>query len=155
MRWSSRCKEKPFSPRITPTTASRSAAASGARPPSDGDQEASAHLRASRKPPAKARTDAAGRGTATYAVPDYRDLGTLEGAAFATVFDESGRPVNRLATFDVQTQATMFGIQHLPELVSTRQAVTVQLLALTPPGPADHGAAAEVQSGAPALGNRA
>ncbi|MEJ7659944.1 MAG: hypothetical protein WKG07_10125 [Hymenobacter sp.] len=45
----------------------------------------------------------------------------MEGVAFATIFDETGRPVNRLATFAVQTQAAMFGIQNLPELVSTRQ----------------------------------
>ncbi|SFQ60519.1 alpha-2-macroglobulin family protein [Hymenobacter arizonensis] len=79
-------------------------------------------------------TDAAGQATATFAVPEVRDLGTLEGVAFATVFDETGRPVNRLATFDVQTQATMFGIQKMPELLSTRQAATVRLLALTPQG---------------------
>ena len=79
-------------------------------------------------------TDAAGHGTATYTVPDYRDLGTLEGVAFATVFDETGRPVNRLATFDVQTQATMFGIANVPDLISTKQALTVKLLALTPAG---------------------
>ncbi|TDN37534.1 alpha-2-macroglobulin family protein [Hymenobacter sp. UV11] len=79
-------------------------------------------------------TDAAGRGTATYTLPDARDLGTLEGVAFATIFDETGRPVNRLATFEVQTQAAMFGIQKLPELVSTRQEVPIKLVALTPGG---------------------
>ncbi|NML66459.1 alpha-2-macroglobulin family protein [Hymenobacter sp. RP-2-7] len=79
-------------------------------------------------------TDAAGRGTAAYQLPDVRDLGTLEGVAFATVFDETGRPVNRLASFEVQTQATMFGIERLPELVSTRQPLPVRLLALTPAG---------------------
>jgi uncharacterized protein YfaS (alpha-2-macroglobulin family) len=77
---------------------------------------------------------AAGHGTAAYPLPDARDLGTLEGVAFATVFDETGRPVNRLATFEVQTQAAMFGIQNLPELVSTRQAVPIRLVALTPGG---------------------
>ncbi|MCC2548039.1 alpha-2-macroglobulin family protein [Hymenobacter sp. BT175] len=79
-------------------------------------------------------TDATGRGTATYDVPDFENLGTLEGTAFATVFDESGRPVNRLATFEVQTQPVLFGIQRLPELVSTRQPMTVRLVGLTPGG---------------------
>ena len=79
-------------------------------------------------------TDAAGRGTAPYELPDARDLGTLEGVAFATIFDETGRPVNRLATFEVQTQAAMFGIQNLPELVNTRQALPIKLVALTPGG---------------------
>ncbi|WP_019949450.1 alpha-2-macroglobulin family protein [Hymenobacter aerophilus] len=79
-------------------------------------------------------TDAAGRGTATYQVPDYPDLGTLEGAAFTTVFDETGRPVNRYATFEVQTQAVMFGVKNLGELVKTRDEVSVELVALTPAG---------------------
>jgi uncharacterized protein YfaS (alpha-2-macroglobulin family) len=79
-------------------------------------------------------TDANGQGMATYTVPDYPDLGTLEGTAFTTVFDETGRPVNRLATFEVQTQPTMFGIGRVSDLVSTRQAVPVRLVALTPKG---------------------
>jgi uncharacterized protein YfaS (alpha-2-macroglobulin family) len=79
-------------------------------------------------------TDAAGRGTATYEVPDYSDLGILEGAAFTTVFDETGRPVNRLATFEVQTQPVLFGVQNMDELVQTRQALPVRLVALTPAG---------------------
>ncbi|SHM08763.1 alpha-2-macroglobulin family protein [Hymenobacter psychrotolerans] len=79
-------------------------------------------------------TDAAGRGTATYEVPDYSDLGILEGAAFTTVFDETGRPVNRLATFEVQTQPVLFGVKNMDELVQTRQALPVRLVALTPAG---------------------
>jgi uncharacterized protein YfaS (alpha-2-macroglobulin family) len=79
-------------------------------------------------------TDAAGRGTATYEVPDYTDLGILEGAAFTTVFDETGRPVNRLATFEVQTQPVLFGIRSADDLVSTGQPLAVQLAALTPAG---------------------
>jgi uncharacterized protein YfaS (alpha-2-macroglobulin family) len=89
-------------------------------------------------------TDASGRGTAAYALPDVRDLGTLEGVAFATVFDETGRPVNRLATFEVQTQAVMFGIQQPGELVSTRQEMPIKLIALTPAGHPTR-AAAQVQ----------
>ncbi|MCR5887181.1 MG2 domain-containing protein [Hymenobacter sp. J193] len=79
-------------------------------------------------------TDANGRGTATYEVPDYTDLGTLEGAAFTTVFDETGRPVNRLATFEVQTQPVLFGIRSADDLVSTGKPLAVQLAALTPAG---------------------
>ncbi|WP_055562275.1 alpha-2-macroglobulin family protein [Hymenobacter sp. AT01-02] len=79
-------------------------------------------------------TDAAGRGTATYEVPDYSDLGILEGTAFTTVFDETGRPVNRLATFEVQTQPVLFGVKNMDELVQTRQALPVRLVALTPAG---------------------
>jgi len=79
-------------------------------------------------------TDAAGRGTAAYVLPDVRDMGTLQGTAFATIFDETGRPVNRLATFEVQTQKAMFGIERLDGLVGTHQDVTMQFVALTPTG---------------------
>ncbi|GAA4372511.1 alpha-2-macroglobulin [Hymenobacter koreensis] len=77
-------------------------------------------------------TDAQGRATAEYQVPDYRDLGTMEGTAFATVFDETGRPVNRLATFEVRTQPVLYGVQQLPELVSTRQPTEIRVVALSP-----------------------
>ncbi|UOG75804.1 alpha-2-macroglobulin family protein [Hymenobacter tibetensis] len=79
-------------------------------------------------------TDAAGRGTAIYDVPNYTDLGTLQGSAFTTVFDETGRPVNRLATFEVQTQAVMFGLKTLPEMFETREVIPIKLVALTPAG---------------------
>ncbi|MGY3089789.1 uncharacterized protein YfaS (alpha-2-macroglobulin family) [Hymenobacter sp. UYAg731] len=100
----------------------------------DGESSESALTSRFEKTVREGTTDAAGHGTAAYTVPDFHDLGTLEGVAFATVFDETGRPVNRLATFDVQTQATMFGIANLPDLISTKQALTVKLLALTPAG---------------------
>jgi uncharacterized protein YfaS (alpha-2-macroglobulin family) len=79
-------------------------------------------------------TDAAGRGTAAYVLPDVHDLGTLTGTAFATIFDETGRPVNRLATFEVQTQKAMFGISRIGGLVGTNQDVAMQFVALTPTG---------------------
>ncbi|RYY18952.1 MAG: hypothetical protein EOO36_06950, partial [Cytophagaceae bacterium] len=79
-------------------------------------------------------TDAAGRGTATYTLPDVHDMGTLTGTAFATVFDETGRPVNRLATFEVQTQKALFGIERIGGLVGTHQDVAMQFVALTPAG---------------------
>jgi uncharacterized protein YfaS (alpha-2-macroglobulin family) len=79
-------------------------------------------------------TDAAGRGAAPYTVPDVRDMGTLTGTAFATIFDETGRPVNRLATFEVQTQKAMFGIERIGGLVGTQQDLDMQFVALTPTG---------------------
>ncbi|HEX8327325.1 MAG TPA: MG2 domain-containing protein, partial [Hymenobacter sp.] len=100
----------------------------------DGEETTTTPTSRFEKTTREGMTDATGKATATFDVPEVRDLGTLEGVAFATVFDETGRPVNRLATFDVQTQATMFGIQDIPELLNTRQAATVRLLALTPQG---------------------
>ncbi|MGY2133526.1 alpha-2-macroglobulin family protein [Hymenobacter sp. HD11105] len=126
-------KEKAFKPKNFPGYTFR--ISSGERKRGNGyDQEATPISDRFEKTTREGTTDAAGRGTATYEVPDYTDLGTLEGAAFTTVFDESGRPVNRLATFEVETQPVLFGIKNLPELVSTRQAVSTQLVALTPQG---------------------
>ncbi|WP_197070480.1 alpha-2-macroglobulin family protein [Hymenobacter sp. DG25B] len=99
-----------------------------------GEQESTPISARFEKTMREGTTDANGRGTATYEVPDYTDLGTLEGAAFATVFDETGRPVNRLATFEVQTQPVMFGVKNLDELVATRTQLPVRLVALTPAG---------------------
>ncbi|ALD21622.1 alpha-2-macroglobulin family protein [Hymenobacter sp. DG25A] len=99
-----------------------------------GEQESTPISARFEKTMREGTTDANGRGTATYEVPDYTDLGTLEGAAFATVFDETGRPVNRLATFEVQTQPVMFGVKNMDELVATRTQLPVRLVALTPAG---------------------
>ncbi|MFD2784156.1 alpha-2-macroglobulin family protein [Hymenobacter rubripertinctus] len=132
-------KEKRFAPKDYPgyTFAIRS----GDR---RGNEEATPLTDRFEKTTREGTTDAAGRGTATYEVPDYPDLGLLEGAAFTTVFDETGRPVNRLATFEVHTQPVLFGIQNLDELVSTGQALPVRVVALTPAGQPTQ-AAAEVR----------
>ncbi len=127
-------KEKTFAPKNFPGY-SFDINSGERRKTTSGDSE-SAPVSRFEKTTREGVTDAAGQATATYNVPEVRDLGTLEGVAFATVFDETGRPVNRLATFDVQTQATMFGIEHISELLSTRQAATVRLVALTPQGKA-------------------
>ncbi|MBT9393365.1 alpha-2-macroglobulin family protein [Hymenobacter sp. NST-14] len=118
---------------------------SGDRPNgNDGNEDATPLTDRFEKTVREGTTDAAGRGTATYEVPDYPDLGLLEGAAFTTVFDETGRPVNRLATFEVQTQPVLFGIQNLDELVSTGRPLPVRVVALTPAGQSTQ-AAAEVR----------
>ena len=75
--------------------------------------------------------------------------------AFATVFDESGRPVNRLATFEVQTQAgACSASERLPELVSTRQPLALKLRGRSRPPARPTSAPAEINGRAPALGNR-
>ena len=126
-------KEKPFKPKNYPDYTFTINSGEKQRG-SYGAQEQTPIAARFEKTVREGTTDAAGRGTATYQVPDFADLGTLEGAAFATVFDETGRPVNRLATFEVQTQPVLFGIKELPELVNTREAVPVRVVALTPAG---------------------
>ena len=52
----------------------------------------------------------------------------------ATVFDETGRPVHRFASFDVFTQPYFIGIKNDYDYISTRSLVKVPLVALLPDG---------------------
>ncbi|MCC3158145.1 alpha-2-macroglobulin family protein [Hymenobacter sp. 15J16-1T3B] len=140
-------KQKPFNPKEYPDYDFSIRSGTEPRRRYYGEEEGSDNSLNSRfeKAVREARTDERGRATAEYEVPAYQDLGTLEGTAFATVFDETGRPVNRLATFEVQTQQLMFGIQQVPELVSTRQALPLRVVALTPQGKSAQNAQGQVQ----------
>ena len=56
-------------------------------------------------------TDNNGNATETYTVPDtYINMGVLQASFYATVFDETGRPVSRNATTDIYTQKIFFGV---------------------------------------------
>ena len=56
-------------------------------------------------------TDANGNATEIYTVPDdHKNMGVLQANFYATVFDETGRPVSRNAVADIFTQQTFFGI---------------------------------------------
>ena len=56
-------------------------------------------------------TDADGNAAESYTVPqDHLNMGVLQANFYATVFDETGRPVSRSATADIFTQQVFFGI---------------------------------------------
>ena len=58
------------------------------------------------------QTNEKGEATAKFLIPDScKNSGLLQGRIYTTVFDETGRPVNRLNTFDVNTQQNYFGIK--------------------------------------------
>lgn len=77
------------------------------------------------------RTNANGQATERFALPAlYQDIGLLEGKLFVTVFDENGRPVNRLRRFDVLTQDTFFGVRLPDRYVATNAPVAADLVAL-------------------------
>ncbi|KAA5545024.1 alpha-2-macroglobulin family protein [Adhaeribacter rhizoryzae] len=80
------------------------------------------------------QTDAQGQGRETFVLTGYQDIGLLDGAVYTTVFDETGRPVNRLSKFEVSTQAAFYGIKNFDEYVSTRQAMRIPLLAVNQSG---------------------
>jgi alpha-2-macroglobulin len=57
------------------------------------------------------KTDDKGNASENYEVPElYKNLGLLQASFYATVFDETGRPVSRNVTANIYTQKTFFGI---------------------------------------------
>ncbi|GAB4001113.1 alpha-2-macroglobulin [Spirosoma daeguense] len=81
------------------------------------------------------RTNANGQATERFEIPAlYQDIGLLEGKLFVTVFDENGRPVNRLRRFDVRTQETFFGLRLPDRYVTTNAPIAVDLVAVDPAG---------------------
>lgn len=80
-------------------------------------------------------TDAEGNLSESFDIPEeYQNLGLLQGTAFTTVFDESGRPVNRVNRFDVVTQDAFYGIRYFDSYVDTRQSLQIPLVALNKDG---------------------
>jgi len=56
-------------------------------------------------------TDENGDASESYTVPDmYKNMGLLQASMYATVFDETGRPVSRSVSADIYTQQTFFGV---------------------------------------------
>ena len=81
------------------------------------------------------RTNANGQATERFPISAlYQDIGLLEGKLFVTVFDENGRPVNRLRRLDVLTQDTFFGVRLPDRYVATNAPVAADLVALDPAG---------------------
>jgi uncharacterized protein YfaS (alpha-2-macroglobulin family) len=81
------------------------------------------------------QTDAAGKLAEAYRLPPaWQDHGLLEARAFVTVFDETGRPVNRLVRFEVPTQAVFYGVRMNQTYVGTNAPVPIALVALNPDG---------------------
>jgi len=68
--------------------------------------------------------------------PMYRETGKLQGKAFVTVFDETGRPVNRVAAFDVETQAVYYGSRTSEYYAGVGQSLQLGLIALNNKGQA-------------------
>lgn len=89
-------------------------------------------------------TDAQGQASQTVPMPAAQDLGLLKGIAFAAVFDETGRPVNRLADFRVPTQRAFFGVGKFDTWVGLNSPLTVPLVALDVDGRPLAGTVAEV-----------
>lgn len=80
-------------------------------------------------------TNENGIGAQNFEIPaTYKDMGVLEGKVFVTVFDETGRPLNRMKRFDVFTQETFFGIGLPDYYVGTHVPMSIPLVALNTQG---------------------
>jgi uncharacterized protein YfaS (alpha-2-macroglobulin family) len=75
----------------------------------------------------------------------YKNIGVLEGKIFATVFDETGRPVNRLTRFDVFTQDIFYGVKMTDYYVPAGDNYAIPLIAVGKNGKALANAKAQVQ----------
>ncbi len=80
-------------------------------------------------------TDENGLAKQDFQIPaTYEDMGVLDGKVYVTVFDETGRPVNRMKRFDIFTQNTFYGINISDYYVGTHVPMTIDLAALTSDG---------------------
>lgn len=74
-----------------------------------------------------------------------QDIGVLEGKIYVTVFDENGRPVNRLQRFDVYTQPVFYGIRLPDTYVGTNAPVPVDIVGVGKNGALQNGASASIE----------
>ncbi|MBT6838198.1 MAG: alpha-2-macroglobulin family protein, partial [Bacteroidetes bacterium] len=79
-------------------------------------------------------TDANGEAVVDFDLPTSTGIGVISGKVYTTVFDETGRPVNRISSFDLFTQNTFYGIQNFDYWVSTRKPIKINLIALNKEG---------------------
>jgi uncharacterized protein YfaS (alpha-2-macroglobulin family) len=80
------------------------------------------------------KTNEEGKVSEIFKMPDYQDIGMLDGKVVTTIFDESGRPVNRLSEFTLNTQDVFYGIKNFDYWVNTRQQLPFQFIALNTSG---------------------
>ncbi len=80
------------------------------------------------------KTNAEGKAEGSFSLPDYENIGLVQGKLYTTVFDETGRPVNRLNSFDWYTQNIFYGIKNFNYWLTTRKPVRINFVALNKKG---------------------
>ena len=77
------------------------------------------------------KTDDEGKFREEFSIPEeWSNSGYISGNVFTTVFDENGRPVNRVKKVDVYTQPVFFGIGKHEEWVGLNTPLNFDLIAL-------------------------
>jgi uncharacterized protein YfaS (alpha-2-macroglobulin family) len=81
------------------------------------------------------KTSADGELKESFKIPaEMKNMGILTGRVYTTVFDETGRPVNRAASIDILTQPVFYGIKLFNYYLDVRQPVQIPLVALDKDG---------------------
>ncbi|HTB06064.1 MAG TPA: MG2 domain-containing protein [Bacteroidia bacterium] len=80
------------------------------------------------------QTDDKGAANITYDLPEVKNVGLLTGKAIVTVFDETGRPVNREQKFKVYTQKVFYGIKDFDSWVSSTSPLFIYFAAVDKKG---------------------
>jgi len=92
------------------------------------------------------KTDGLGKASESFTLPSaYRDMGLLRGTLFATVFDESGRPVNQVKHVTIETQQTFLGIRNLDYYADLSKPVKLGFVAVNREGVISPGSTAKIQ----------
>lgn len=92
------------------------------------------------------KTDTEGKAEETISLyEDYLNMGVLEATALTTVFDETGRPVNRKNVIDIYTQDLFYGIGYFHYYMATNTALKIPLVVVNKEGKAQNGEQAKVQ----------
>ena len=82
-------------------------------------------------------TDAEGKVYEEFGIPnEWENMGVLRSSIYATVFDETGRPVNRFNTVKIFTQDVFYGIKQEDYYVKTGQPARFDLIAVDRDGKA-------------------
>ncbi len=92
------------------------------------------------------KTDENGLAKESYSFSEsYKNSGILAGNVYVTVFDESGRPVHQVKSFDVITQETFIGLKYFDYYVDINKPVQMPLVAVNKDGKALSSFQAKVQ----------
>ncbi len=94
----------------------------------------------------KGKTDAEGKAKATFAIPSiYKNMGKLRATLNTTVFDETGRPVNRINSATIYTQDVFFGIDGGSYYRKVNRESSVSIVGVDKEGKIKPGSKAEVK----------
>ncbi|MCB0539419.1 MAG: alpha-2-macroglobulin family protein, partial [Bacteroidetes bacterium] len=81
------------------------------------------------------KTDASGQAKETFKLDkEFENMGLLQADIFTTVFDETGRPVNRKNSVEIYTQDIFYGIGYFDYYLATNSEIKMPLIAVNKDG---------------------